>query len=93
MVRLYRDPKGETLFTHVTRDAAHTAPSAIATMDDNQVVVLQKKVKQLEAQLSNFEVRWWFACISCLPPRAWVMVITSKGYIVSPEARWFAAKP
>ena len=57
MIRLYKDPKGDNLFTHVTRDVGNTGVSAMqATQDDNQIHFLQKRVKQLEAQLTNFEV-------------------------------------
>ncbi len=66
MVRLYRDPKGEQLFTHVTRDA--TGVSGIATADDNQIHTLQRKVKHLEAQLTNFEVRSKLAIATVKPP-------------------------
>lgn len=54
-VRLYKDPKGDKLFTHVTRDLG---ASAIGTCDDQQVHTLQRKVKNLEAQLTKMEVSY-----------------------------------
>ena len=38
----------------MTRDAANTGASALATADENQIHTLQRKVRQLEAQLTNF---------------------------------------
>ena len=59
MVRLYRDPEGTKIFTHVTKDPSNIGPG---TLDEKQVYTLQRKVKQLEAQLSGFGV-------SCLDPQ------------------------
>ena len=57
MIRLYKDPKGDNLFPHVTHDPGITGVSAMqATQDDNQIHFLQKRVKQLEAQLTNSKV-------------------------------------
>lgn len=60
MVRLYKDPKGDTIFTHVTNDAtgaASVAGTGFATYDDHdRVINLEKKVKELQAQLAACEV-------------------------------------
>lgn len=66
MVRLYKDPKGETIFTHVTNDATGAAGgTGYATCDHDRVIVLEKKVKELQAQLATNEVY-----ISCLTLKA-----------------------
>ena len=57
MVRLYKDPKGDTIFTHVTNDATGAAGTGFATADDHdRVTTLEKKVKELQAQLAACEV-------------------------------------
>ena len=61
MVRLYRDPDGNSLFTHITRDATG-ASGIFTTLDGNQVMALQKKIKQLEIKLIKYEasVGWLY---------------------------------
>lgn len=57
MVRLYKDPKGDTIFTHVTNDATGAAGTGFATADGHdRVTTLEKKVKELQAQLTAVEV-------------------------------------
>lgn len=61
MVRLYKDPKGDTIFTHVTNDATGAAGTGFgtgfATGDDHdRVANLEKKVKELQAQLAAYDV-------------------------------------
>ena len=57
MVRLYKDPKGDTIFTHVTNDATGAAGTGFATADDHdRVTTLEKKVKELQAQLAACDV-------------------------------------
>ena len=57
-MRLYRDPKGDTIFTHVTtNDAAGAAGTGFATCDDHErVITLEKRVKELQVQLAACEV-------------------------------------
>ena len=54
MIRLYNDPEGDTIFTHVTNDATGAATgTALATCDDHErVITLEKRVKALQAQLA-----------------------------------------
>ena len=66
MVRLYKDPKGDAIFTHVTNDATGAAAAAasgagIATCDEHdRVINLEKKVKELQAQLAvQCEVQYY----------------------------------
>ena len=63
MVRLYKDPKGDTIFTHVTNDVTGAAGTAgFATADDHdRVTTLEKKVKELQAQLASYEVMEYLA--------------------------------
>ena len=58
MVRLYKDPKGDTIFTHVTNDATGAAAgTGFATNEDHdRVINLEKKLKELQAQLAACEV-------------------------------------
>ena len=58
MVRLYKDPKGDTIFTHVTNDVTGAAAgTGFATCDDHdRIVNLEKRVKELQAQLTACEV-------------------------------------
>ena len=58
MVKLYKDPQGETLFTHVTKEAGCTGASAIAmTMDEQKIMNLQRKIHDLEDQVVTMNVR------------------------------------
>ena len=54
MIRLYKDPEGDTIFTHVTNDATGAAGgTALATCDDHErVITLEKRIKALQAQLA-----------------------------------------
>jgi len=57
MVRLYKDPKGEALFTHVTKEAGCTGVSGIgATVDEQKIVALNRRVRDLEGQVNSFQV-------------------------------------
>lgn len=54
MIRLYKDPEGDTIFTHVTNDATSVAGgTALATFDDHErIITLERRVKELQAQLA-----------------------------------------
>ena len=54
MIRLYKDPEGDTIFTHVTNDAMSAAGgTALATYEDHErVITLEKRIKALQAQLA-----------------------------------------
>ena len=54
MFKLYKDPKGETVFTHVTNDATGAAGSSA---DRERIIHLEKRVKELQAKLTVKEVR------------------------------------
>ena len=60
MFKLYRDPNGDTIFTHVTNDAtgAGGAGTALATCDDHErIICLENRVKELQAKLTTKEVK------------------------------------
>ncbi len=57
MIRLYKDPNGEALFTHVTKEAGCTGASAIAlTVDEHKIMTLQRKINDLEDQVVTLQV-------------------------------------
>ena len=63
MVRLYKDPRGENVLTHITKDVGNTTGIVVtsgghATTDaDMKVMTLEKKVKELQTQLDKYEVK------------------------------------
>ena len=68
MFKLYKDPKGETVFTHVTNDATGPAGcSAVATYDDRERIIhLEKRVKELQTKLTVKDVRTYVIMASTL---------------------------
>ena len=58
MIKLYKDPKGDTIFTHVTNDATGAGGgTGYATCDDHERVInLEKKIKELQVRIAASEV-------------------------------------
>lgn len=60
MVRLYRDPKGESIFTTAAITENNVGATtgityAAGTVSDERVLKLEKTVKELQTRLSHYE--------------------------------------
>ena len=55
MVRLYKDPKGEKIFTHEGQSVALSGGNGLGTKDD-KVHILEKQVRDLQRQLLKYKV-------------------------------------